>query len=1334
MDKTSALQNLFNGTASQEEINLLRQMLTNGEISIGGNVNRSVLIIGSGNTFELPPKLLERLNARPLLGNLERELMGEEIALGLRRLERLLPRRAPVLQSQFNEQTIRLRPYLKTNLETLSEQSRKERVEALAIINGICLEVVDISFNGLCLGESVPKYDARSPFRGLEAFRPEDSQFFFGREELTQKLVWKIKAHSFLAVLGASGSGKSSLVMAGLIPTVRLGYNIFRPGHDPLGALESAKGKDLLVVDQFEELFTLVRDESIKKEFIANLLKLTKDCKIIITLRSDFLGEVAVYRDLNGEVQEHLENVPPMNIDELHRAMLRQASIVGLRFEADLSQQILDDVKGEPGAMPLLQHALWELWNRRHGRWLRVSRYRAYGGVKQAISSTAEKIYAECTKSEQEQIRDIFIRLTRLDDEDDGRDTRRRVRLEEFLVADTDTDSMKILLDKLAHARLIIKTLKEGNAEIEVAHEALIRHWDRLRGWLNEDRDELRLRQGVNDAAREWETSGRDANLLLHHGGRLEDALKLRRILNIQEQEYLTACKNATLRRRRIIISSILFIAFVILTILIGWAWTSNENAVQLRHQVATSVAAQATAVQNEYLANMAKAESQKQAEIALARQLAAQAQSIIVNRNSKQMTAVLLAVQSMKIIPSSESAQVLINNNNSVQPLSCIQHSFFVNSVTFSSDGRYIISGSGDRAGTVRVWDSLTGTDIVIITHDSPVHSVAFSPDGKYAVSGGGIPGSNIGTARVWDIASGAEVSRMTHDATVYSVAISPNGKYVVSGGIDRTARIWGLSTGTEIARMTHGNYVKSVAFSLDGAYVISGSADGTARVWEALNGKEISRVTHESRVLVVAFSPDGKHAASGGQDNTARIWEFTSGIEIASMVHDATVNSIAFSPDGEYVVSGSDDNTARTWEALNGQEISRMTHDDGVISVAFSPTGRLVASSGWDETARIWDVFTGKELTRMTHNGSVVAVAFSPDGKYVASGSDDYTACVWKSSTNRDHFYLNHFAKVYSVDFSPDGNFIVSGSNDKILRVWDVSTGSEVAHMLHDASIVTVAFNPDGRYVVSGSLDDTIRVWDLSTSSEVARYKHDDVLSSVTFSPDGKFIVSGSFDKTARIWEVSTGIEITRMPHTEEVYTVSFSPDGKFLATGSAYSDQNKVRIWEVSTGTEIISMTHDDEIFSVAFSPDGKYIVSGSYDKTIRVWDIFTRREISRMTHDDIVLAVAFSPDGNFVVSGSADNTARVWEVSTGKEVARALHDDYVNSVDFSPDGKYIVSGSNDETVRIWQWQAKELISNACLYISRNLSRAEWLHYIGDALPYQPVCPNLPIELNP
>jgi energy-coupling factor transporter ATP-binding protein EcfA2 len=673
MDKNQALHKLLNGTALEEEIELLRQALASGEISIGGNVSNSVIVQGSENNvqvFQLTPEMLELLGGNKFLGNLERDLNGDEIEIGLQRLEAELPLRAPVMLKQFQEQARRLRHTLKTNPNKLSESLRKERLEALAHVNSLCLEVLDISFNAVATGETLPEYEARCPFRGLESFRIEDREFFFGREELTRKLVGKIKAHSFLTVLGASGSGKSSLVMAGVIPALDSDYVIFRPGTNPLGGLESARGKSLIVVDQFEELFTLTRDESTREDFIVRLLDESSRAKIILTLRSDFLSDVGAYRTLSAEIQNHLEIIPPMDVDELRRAMEGQAGVTGLRFEADLSQQILDDVAGEPGAMPLLQHALWELWNRRHGRNLRASEYRAFGGVKQAITSTAEQVYADCSKPEQDALHDIFLRLTRLDDGDEGRDTRRRVLLGDF----TDAASITLLLNKLANARLVVKTVNDDKTEVEVAHEALIRHWERLRIWLNEDREALRLRESVSESAKEWERSGRHESLLNHRGGRLDDAVSLSKDsrfgLNDIEQMYLKEC--------------------------IAYQKQEQNRRERLRRQITTGLGIGfAVVLAVAILAIFQWQRAERQTEIAIARQLVAQAQPLFVNGNSKQQTAVLLAIQSTRMSPAVESARIL-QSNTLARSITSMRHDLCGNLVAFSLDSKYMLDFCG--------------------------------------------------------------------------------------------------------------------------------------------------------------------------------------------------------------------------------------------------------------------------------------------------------------------------------------------------------------------------------------------------------------------------------------------------------------------------------------------------------------------------------------------------------------------------------------------------------------------------------------------------------------
>ena len=290
----------------------------------------------------------------------------------------------------------------------LSASANKERLEAQAGVNALSEEVLDLSFNGLCFGRQPPPYDARCPFPGLVAFDADASEFFFGREPLIAQLATKLAGHNLLPVLGPSGCGKSSLVLAGLAPVLRgsqpgLQVAILRPGSDPLAQMDQAlvglaqaQNEDtLLIVDQFEELFTLTQDAGQRQTFIERLLAESRSRRVVLTMRGDFLDDCAAYAKLYAALQSHLQLIAPMSPAELRSAMEQQAGAVGLRFEADLANTILDDVAGEPGAMPLLQHALLELWKRRHGRWLRATEYRAMGGVQGAIARTAEGVYTQ---------------------------------------------------------------------------------------------------------------------------------------------------------------------------------------------------------------------------------------------------------------------------------------------------------------------------------------------------------------------------------------------------------------------------------------------------------------------------------------------------------------------------------------------------------------------------------------------------------------------------------------------------------------------------------------------------------------------------------------------------------------------------------------------------------------------------------------------------------------------------------------------------------------------------------------------------------------------------
>jgi WD40 repeat protein len=1203
------------------------------------------------------------------------------------------------------------------------------------------------------------------PYLGLDAFTAETAHFFFGREVFTEKLLNIIRTGCrFLAVFGPSGSGKSSVVMAGLLPALKKNQLpgsqkwvqvTIRPANDPFAQLKAAEldlanidrymasknGNEhiILFVDQFEELFTQCADD-IRKKFISELTAALENPRLvlIISMRDDFYNMFQA-KAVSLAESEHLKiaNVPgTLKRDELLAMIQQPAMGVGLKLEDGLTELILKDIdaKGDASSstLPLLEFALTQLWERRRDGFMTREAYQAIGGVTGSLAFWAENAYSVLSRTDQFFAETLFIGLVSLGDETGGfPDARRRRALADF------SPSLRKVIRHFADRRLLITS----RDNVELVHDALVQEWSSLRRWLDDNRRLLIWQQKINEKQREWKAGtgellqGRE---LIEAQGFLRDhKLAIEKRLEI----YIRESERRQVRRRNYLttITSAVLLVFAFLAV---WG-QRNAN------------------------------EARTQAKITLARQLAAQAQSLYATGDWRQMTAVLLAVKSMQILPSVDALAIL-QEQSLARLVSGVAHSDAVYSLDFSPDGKYVVSGSKDH--TLAVWEAATGTKISVMIHGDAVSAVAFSPDGKYVVSS-----SNDKTARVWEAATGKEISRMLHEDVVNCAAFSPDGKYVVSASDDKTARVWEAATGKEISRMLHEDVVNCAAFSPDGKYVVSASDDKTVRVWEATTGKEVASITEsDSR----AFSPDGKYIAlvtqNGTQNSAVRVLEVFTGKEIFSMFQggdvsgmSSIVSSVRFSPDGKYVIWGSYDRSAQVWEVATGKKISEMIHNGAVLNAVFSPDGKYVASGGFDGTVRVWEAATGKEVSILLIGTS--NFAFSPDSRYIVTGSEDGTALVWEATPKKEFIRMTHNDSVNLVDFSPDEKYILSGGNDGTARVWEADTGKEVARMSHDYPVVlSVAFSADGKYAVSADGGGTIKVWEAKTGNLVSHMTRGDEILFVAFSPDGKSVISGEFSGDVIIWDLTSGREIAHMGNLDEImFRLALSRDGKYAATGSSAGAGTNVIVWELATGKkvscksdmftpvyaiafspddkyvvfggnlhtvhvcetdtghEVFSVDHDDDVNSLTFSPDGKYILSGSIDKTARIWDATTGKEVARMTHGGSVLSVAFSLDGKYVVSGSSDNTVRVWDAITGKEVSRMTHDRPVVSVAFSRDGKYVLSGSRDTTIRLWKWQPYDWIADACSRLPRNLTREEWNQYIGDVLPYQAVCPNLPIE---
>jgi WD40 repeat protein len=461
-------------------------------------------------------------------------------------------------------------------------------------------------------------------------------------------------------------------------------------------------------------------------------------------------------------------------------------------------------------------------------------------------------------------------------------------------------------------------------------------------------------------------------------------------------------------------------------------------------------------------------------------------------------------------------------------------------------------------------------------------------------------------------------------HDGFLISAAFSPDGRHIVTSSGDRTARIWDAATATQLALLSgHGGGVVTAAFSPDGRRIVTASVDHTARIWDAATARQLAVLSgHGDNVYSAAFSPDGRRIVTASEDQTARIWDAAGGVQFAVLSgHGDVVRTAAFSPDGRRIVTASWDQTAFIWDADSALQLAVMSDlGDYVGDAAYSPDGQsiAIASTSGDQFVGIWDAATLKQITVLSgHEHIVRSVAFSPDGRRIVTASNDRTARIWDAASGVQLAVLSGHGEglpardeggnVRSAAFSPDGRRIVTASNDKTARLWDAATGRQVAALSgHDQAVRTAAFSPDGRRIVTASADQTARIWDAATAKPLEVLSgHADKVWSAAFSPDGRRIVTASHDKTARLWDAATAKQLAVLSgHGDMVWSAAFSPDGRRIVTASL---DRTARIWDAASGVQLAVLAgHGNAVWSAAWSPDGRRIVTASEDLTVHIWD--------------------------------------------------------------------------------------------------------------------------------
>ncbi len=1250
-----------------------------------------------------------------------------------------------------------------TSLRDLGEHRLKDLRWPLRIfqldIEGLPTDFPDIR---TITADDEPPTPGEAPYRGLQPFDGGDARLFFGRESTTTRLVEALATWPLLAIVGASGSGKSSVLRAGLIPAVQgdgrreWQTHLLTPGAHPLDSLATSIASDpsaasaalliddfrrdprslrlhinrmlaatpdprggrrrrggrvLVAIDQFEEVFTQCRDEVERRAFIDNLLTAvdlaaplgsgtavppprnatTVDgpaIRIAITLRADFYAHVARYDALRDAIAAHQVYIGSMDADGLRRAIEEPAARNGWDLVPGLSDLMLHDAGEEPGALPLLSHALLETWRRRRGTTMTLQGYAGSGGVRGAIAMTADRVYLRELSDDQRRIaRSIFLRLTELGE--GTQDTRRRVSRSELVPADDPVRAVEIehVLGILADARLV--TMADGT--VEVAHEALIREWPTLREWLGQDREGLRLHRRLTDAAAEWEVAVRDPGLL-YRGARLAQAVEWAASrsaeLNAGERAFLEAGREqadteqyereATRQRELAAAQALAAAESIRAEEAAGSARRLRRRAMLLAAVgvVAVVLAGFAVVARQDATSSFANAESQR---------LGAEANVSLFRGESAELAA-LLAIRGLE-------SQYTPQADGALQRASRSEFSDRIFSFPPGADG---------------TTTPLRRIDWVDVSHDGRSLLVAVDDGNSY----------------VLDLAHDGALEHTLPSATgeVNTASFSPDGKVIatVDGGKGAMLHLWDVATSTERWSVPTTQGLSGVTFSGDSKTLAAVQETGVS-LFDASDGSVIGQIPKADNVQM---APDGATAYIV-MNGVGGLWDLRSGSHLRDLSGPDTVpvKYAAFSPDSRLLATTAPDKTIRLWDVATGMPVRTLTgHTEIVFQPIFSPDGATLLSGSLDGTARLWDVATGATLrTFLGHTASVYSNAFTPDGRFAVTGGKDGTVRLWDltAPAERDTL-LGATQFMYGMAWSPDGKQLFAGNADGTAQIWDVATQT-VAHVLAtDERIDSAAFSPDGSLLLTGAGDGPPSVlWDPATGTQIGELQGSGGGASMAgFSGDGRWAVgplpplADPGPPAVGIWDVKTR-QLVRRFDTDDVSGGALSPDGSRLFTFEDSPVTPNGTIWDVATGAKLGTVGEIGGIIDGTFSPDSSTILTVGRDDVGHLWDAATGQErLELLGHTNIMWKGAFSPDGRYVFTTSQDKSARMWDAKAGKQLryfpGHALS--AVAGVAVSPDGSEIAIGSYDGAIQLTPTDGAALIDAVCSRLRRDLTAVE------------------------
>ncbi len=1150
-----------------------------------------------------------------------------------------------------------------------------------------------------------------NPYKGLRAFQESDAGLFFGREALVKRLLNRLRDsedyHRFLAVVGPSGSGKSSVVRAGLIPELRQGalpnseswyYADIIPGtqpfqelanvlnglavspshnllerlmqdstvlHELLGEVLGDSTEELfLFIDQFEEIFTLAHSEMQTNHFIDllyhALVHPQSRLRLAITIRADFYDRPLLQPRISDLMRERTEVVVPMSPNELERVIIEPARKVGVGIDNGLVASIIAEVKEQPGALPLLQYALSELFERRDGAFILPDAYRLLGGVRGALARRADEIYDRFDKPHQEAMRQLFLRLITLGEGTE--DTRRRTLLSEVTsIVETDATAddkamMQSVVDTLGRARLLAfdRDPITRSPTVEVTHEAIIREWQRLRDWLDDSRNDVRLQRTLASLATEWANAGRDTSFLLRQG-RLEQYERWVKITTLAlsnvEREFFTASiaekarqaesEKARQEREKQLEQR----SFRALRLLVGVLLVAVLGALGL---TTFALSESARAEENARVAG-------EQAQFSRSIAFEAGARNALSEDNTDlAIVLALLANEEVENPPlasrSTLATVALARGTKQVFP----GHEASVLGVAISPDETRLASSAADAI--VKIWDAQTGELIYRMTgHGGDVEAVAFSPDGQFVVSS-----AADFTAILWDVATGQEVRRfLGHTAPVRRTFFTSNGTQIITASSDNTLIKWDVATGTPLMTFTgHTSAVLAHAIHPNDQTMLSGARDGELIYWNVNTGEIIRKMSgHTTAITDIAISKDGTRAVTSSGDGTMIMWDVNNGNEQLRFIGTPIeIRALAFMPNGENVLAAAIDGSVQIWSTANGLQIDRLLgHNSAVLSLAMGAQGKLAVTGSQDQTIRLWNVGNVSELAVIKGHSERVSelVVGGRSGNLYSASPDGVFKVYAPDGTFRREFVFTDLP-ILALAISHDETRALVGSRNGRLFELELGTGAVIRELEgHTGNVLGVSYDINSQLAVTTSQQGEIFVWQLSDGSRLQVFSvGDKAVYNAVFLPDSKRIIGVASDDSLRLWDIETGTEQRRYSgHTGTIYTLDISPDGSLVASGGR---DGFAIVWDVQSGTERARLSlGTDTVWEVAFSQDNTRLITATSSGALTLWDVLEGDALQRFNATSTVFSVALGNDGTRAYSGQDDGTVVIWKTFTFKD---------------------------------------------------------------------------------